>query len=49
MPAYKRLRKQGYQPRGIDGSARLEATATSAAQIESRPDIEKLVARGVAE
>jgi hypothetical protein len=49
MPAYRRLRKQGYQPRGIDGSARLEATATSAAQIESRPDIEKLVARGVAE
>ena len=49
MPAYKRLRKQGYQPRGIDGAARIEATATSAAQVESRPDIEKLVARGVAE
>jgi len=49
MPAYRRLRKQGYQPRSIDGSARLEATATSAAQVEGRPDIEKLVARGVAE
>lgn len=49
MPAYRRLRKQGYQPRSIDGAARIEATATSAAQVESRPDIEKLVARGVAE
>lgn len=29
MPAYKRLRKAGYQPRGIDGADRLEATATN--------------------
>jgi hypothetical protein len=49
MPAYRRLRQQGYQPRSIDGAARLEATATSAAQVEGRPDIEKLVTRGVAE
>lgn len=49
MPAYKRLRQQGYQPRNIDGCARLEATASTAAQIESRPDIEKLKARGIAE
>ena len=49
MPAYRRLRQQGFQPRSIDGAARLESTATSAAQVEGRPDIEKLVARGVAE
>lgn len=49
MPAYRRLRKQGLQPRTIDGAAHLEATATTAAQVESRPDIEKLKARGIAE
>ena len=49
MPAYKRLRQQGYQPKGIDGAARIEATATSEAQVESRPDIESLVKRGLAE
>lgn len=27
MPAYKRLRKEGLQPRHIDGAARLEAHA----------------------
>jgi len=49
MPAYKRLRKNGLQPRQIDGCAALEARAETAAQVESRPDVEKLVARGVAE
>lgn len=49
MPAYKRLRRQGYQPKQIDGSARLEATARSVAEVEGRPDVEKLVARGLAE
>jgi putative FmdB family regulatory protein len=29
MPAYKRLRDSGIQPRGIDGADRLEATATN--------------------
>src|SRR5947207_12277932 len=28
-PAYKRLRDEGHQPRGIDGCDRLEATAVS--------------------
>lgn len=49
MPAYKRLRQEGLQPRTIDGAARLEATATSEAQVESRVDIDSLVKRGVAE
>lgn len=49
MPAYKRLRANGLQPKGIDGAAALEAKATTAAQVESRPDVEKLVKRGVAE
>jgi hypothetical protein len=34
MPAYARLRRDGLQPRGIDGSARLEATASSQMEIE---------------
>lgn len=38
MPAYKRLRQDGLHPRSIKGSARLEATATSAAQIEGKPE-----------
>ena len=49
MPAYKRLRQQGYQPAQIDGCAKLEQTATSVAEVESRPDVEKLVARGIAD
>lgn len=49
MPAYKRLRRNGLQPRGIDGAAALEARAETAAQVEGRVDVEKLVARGVAE
>ena len=49
MPAYKRLRANGLQPRGIDGSAVLEARAETAAQVEGRPDVERLVSRGVAE
>lgn len=49
MPAYKRLRDQGLQPRAIDGSAVLEATAKTEAQVEGRVDVESLVKRGVAE
>lgn len=49
MPAYKRLRKNGLQPKGIDGAAALEARATTAAEVESRPNVEKLIKRGVAE
>lgn len=49
MPAYKRLRRDGLQPERIDGCADLEARASSAAEVESRPDVEKLVARGVAD
>lgn len=49
LPAYKRLRDNGLQPKSVDGAADLERTARSAAEVEGRPDIEKLVARGVAE
>ena len=38
MPAYKRLRKNGLQPRQIDGSAEIERRATTAAQVEGRPE-----------
>lgn len=48
MPAYKRLRQNGVQPKSIDGAARLEATASTVAEVESRPNIEKLIERGVA-
>jgi hypothetical protein len=34
MPAYKRLREQGLQPRQIDGAAVLESSATEKWQIE---------------
>lgn len=34
MPAYKRLRQDGQQPNRIDGSAELEAMATSSTEIE---------------
>jgi hypothetical protein len=34
MPAYKRLREQGLQPRQIDGAALLESSATEKWQIE---------------
>lgn len=49
MPAYKRLRQNGLQPKSIDGSAALEAKAETAAQVEGRVDVEKLVSRGIAE
>lgn len=49
MPAYKRLRQQGYQPKNIDGAAKLEATASTVAEVESRPNIEKLISKGLAE
>ena len=35
MPAYKRLRKNGLQPKTIDGAAALESRATSTQQIKS--------------
>lgn len=35
MPAYKRLREQGYQPAGIDGAADLERDAETRFEIES--------------
>lgn len=35
MPAYKRLRQQGIQPKTIDGAARLEAEAETRFEIES--------------
>lgn len=34
MPAYKRLRKNGLQPKQIDGSAELEKKATERWQVE---------------
>lgn len=49
LPAYKRLRENGLQPKSVDGAAELEKRATTAAQVESRPNFEKLVARGVAQ
>lgn len=35
IPAYTRLRKNGFQPKGIDGSADLELRATTRYEIES--------------
>lgn len=35
MPAYKRLRADGLQPRDIDGCARLEAKAETTREIEA--------------
>ena len=37
MPAYKRLRQEGLQPRKIDGSSVLEKHATERWQIEGVP------------
>ena len=37
MPAYKRLRKEGLQPRNIDGSALLEKHAAHKWQVEGSP------------
>lgn len=37
MPAYRRLRRQGLQPRQIDGSSILENHATERWQIEGVP------------
>ena len=34
IPAYRRLRKQGLQPKSIDGSARIEARAETKAEVE---------------
>jgi len=35
LPAYRRLRHQGMQPQGINGCDKLEATATSAMEVNS--------------
>jgi hypothetical protein len=37
MPAYKRLRAEGLQPKTIDGCAAVEQLATSKHQIEGTP------------
>jgi hypothetical protein len=34
MPAYKRMRRQGHQPRAIDGCAQLEKHATHEVELE---------------
>ena len=44
MPAYKRLRREGLQPRSIDGSRELEAKANDRLEVEngllmSKPEI----------
>lgn len=36
MPAYKRLRAEGLQPRHIDGAAKVEATAETLSDINPR-------------
>lgn len=38
MAAYQRLRREGYQPRGIDGCAAIESRAQTPAQVEGRPE-----------
>lgn len=35
MPAYKRMRDQGYQPKGIDGAYALERDSSTRFEIES--------------
>ena len=35
MPAYKRMRQQGLQPKTIDGSAHIEAKAETRFEVES--------------
>lgn len=35
MPAYRRLRREGLQPKQIDGSAKFEARAETKAEVES--------------
>lgn len=35
MPAYKRLRQNGLQPRSIDGAAEIERRATTKEQVET--------------
>jgi hypothetical protein len=35
MPAYKRLRKEGLQPKSIDGAAEVEKKAESRFQVET--------------
>lgn len=35
MPAYKRLRQEGLQPKSIDGAARIESRATEKWQVET--------------
>lgn len=43
MPAYKRLRKEGLQPRQIDGAAELEKKATERWQVEGTPQTTSLL------
>lgn len=48
MPAYKRLREDGVQPRAIDGSANIEARANTLHEIESGQLLTKKQAKLVA-
>lgn len=41
MPAYKRLRQQGFQPRSIDGSAEVERKAVHDWQVNTGLGISK--------
>lgn len=45
IDAYRALRADGTQPRSVHGSHRLEATATTVAEIEQRPDVERIMER----
>ncbi len=36
MPAYRRLRRDGLQPKGVDGAAQLERHAEDRVEIENR-------------
>lgn len=51
MEAYKSLRQQGYQPKGINGADRLAATATSEADVDihaaRQRDADTLASRGL--
>lgn len=38
IPAYKRLRRDGLQPKKIDGCADLESRASAPHQVEGKPD-----------
>ncbi len=45
IDAYKALRRDGLQPRNVFGSHRVEATASTAAEVEQRPDVDRIMER----